>query len=333
MVGFMDQPIDSTQAWPPPQSPVAGLSIAQWKLARQQAAQWHDAQRKAAEWHAARRRSIDWSPPSPHPVTDPQSTARRRRTGIAAVLAVAGIATSMTTVVVVLAAPTDTYSLEASAARARDTTTLTYEFEAVRLGGATTFGEVQTDLDQRLTSMTMNDDSDGSSEYVFDIARNRVYVEADLYSDIGFDVGDAEWIRFDLDEMWATEASGLYDQVGENPLDAMLLLETADTIDDLGFEEVHGERVKHFVITVDDDTDLRAVEHSGFVNDGEPDPRDRAAFDVYVNKSNQMVRLKYGLQMMGEYASVDVTMTGVDEAVDVHVPQRADVIEWDDIDL
>ena len=118
----------------------------------------------------------------------------------------------MTTVVVVLAAPTDTYSLEASAARARDTTTLTYEFEAVRLGGATTFGEVQTDLDQRLTSMTMNDDSDGSSEYVFDIARNRVYVEADLYSDIGFDVGDAEWIRFDLDEMWATEASGLYDQ-------------------------------------------------------------------------------------------------------------------------
>lgn len=45
----------------------------------------------------------------------------------------------------------------------------------------------------------------------------------------------------------------------------MLLLETADTIDDLGFEEVHGERVKHFVITVDDDTDLRAVEHSGFV--------------------------------------------------------------------
>jgi hypothetical protein len=305
-------------------SPVAGLSALQWQAARAQAAEWHAAQR-ARMWTAPK---LTAQPRRP-------SRSQRRRAGVVAALALAGMVAAATAMVVVSDEPAQAYSLNAAAMRAQQTNTLSYEATTSMADGTTNRFEVDMDLDRGLTSMTMDDGSVDQWQYVVDMNDNVMYVGAAKFTELGLHAGGAQWVSFDLGELIDVDLSAMYDQVGENPLDATLLFDVADDIVDLGFDDVRGERVKHYQVTVDEHAVLGTSKQttSGFVNDGQTDAVGKDVYDVYVNRSNQMVRLSYGLEIVGQYVSVDLMVTRVDEQLDIVVPRKSDVIAYDDLEF
>ena len=315
------------------ESPVAGVSAAQWNAARQQAVAFHAAQQQAAEFHAARRlMAQQWNVPSLSAPRGP-SRSHRRRAGVIAGLVIAGMIAAATTMVVMGGEEAEAYSLDAATMEAQQTDTITLEYETSMPGGTTVHADVEMDLGRGLTSMTMDDGFSGEWDYIFDVDSNRLYVDADSMEDMGLDVGNADWVGYELDELTDGDMTMTYSQFGENPLDASQMFDGADEVEDLGFDMVRGERVRHYEVTIDEELAFgMELSTSGFVNDGDGDPEGKVVFDVYVNRSNQMVRLAYSMQMMGEYISFDVTITGINEPVDIEVPDRSDVVDMDDLE-
>jgi hypothetical protein len=310
------------------------VSAAQWNAARQQAVAFHAAQQQAAEFHAARAQMAPWSVPSPDAAQQAPSRSHRRRAGLIAGLVIVGMVAAATAMVLIGGDEAEAYSLDAATMRAQQTNTVSLEYETAMSDGMVTHAEVDMDLDGGLTSMTMDNGYSGEWEYIFDLEQNRMYVDADSFEDMGLDVGDADWVEYELDELMDGDMTAVYAQFGENPLDASAMFEPADSVEDLGFDVVRGERVRHYEVTVDEDMGYGTeLTRNGFVNDGEADPEGKIVFDVYVNESSQMVRLTYSMKLMGDYVSFDVTVTGINEPVDIDVPDRSDVIDMNDLDV
>jgi hypothetical protein len=322
----------------PVASPIAGVSAEQWHVARLQAARWH-AERQIAQQQLAGLRDRPWMPPRPAAASGPSRRHRRR----AAVVAVVVLAVMAAAGVLIVALQHDraaaAYSLDMAALDVQDTTTLTYDLDMSMSDGTEMHSEVAMDLEQGLASVEM-DDGYTDWAFVMDLDEEVMYLHADAMTDMGLDVGDAEWVAYDLDEMVDTDdITGVYG-LGENPLDATQLFDAAEQVDDLGFEELDGMRVKHYEVTLDEEDllgiDLSDAEPSGlgahgFVNDGDADPEGKVVYDVYVNEWNEITQLTFGMELFGEYVSVDMTVTSVDEAVDIELPRRSTVVEWADL--
>ncbi|MCU1359157.1 MAG: putative lipoprotein, partial [Ilumatobacteraceae bacterium] len=296
------------------------MSDAEWQIARSQAAQWH-AQRGAAQW----------TPPAFS--TQAPSKSHRRRSGVIAAGALVVVAAGMTATVVMRDTPAEaSYSLTAATAATNAASTLSYSFE-MSTAGSTISGEASMDIDEELMSMTMKtDELPRPVDMIFDLDANNLYMEAGLYEDLGLPIDGAEWIEFDIDELADVDMSSMMSGVGENPLDATAMFESADDVVDLGYDHVEGQRVKHYQITIDQadalGTDFGA---HAFVNEGAD--TDSTVFDAYVTEDNDLVRLTYGQQFMGEFATMDITVTGVGEPVDIQVPHGSSVVQSDDLGL
>jgi hypothetical protein len=323
-------------------SPIAGVSTEQWQAVRLQAAHFHHAQQQAAQFHAARQQITQWGVPLHSAPPPGPSRSHRRRAGLIAGVVIVGMIAGAAAMVLLRADKAEaTYSLDAATMQANRTNTVTLEYQTSTPDGMTAAAEVEMDIERGLTSVVIDDGFSDDWRYIFDLEKNRMYLDADSYEELGLDVGDAEWIQFDLDDLTDVDASEMYAQFGENPLDASAMFENADAVEDLGFDVVRGDRVKHYEVTIDEElafgTEMSAdassdIQTNGFVNDGSADPEGKVVFDVYVNESNQMVRMAYTLDIMGEYVSFDVTVTGINEEVDIDLPRRADVIDADQLE-
>jgi hypothetical protein len=323
----------------PATSPIAGLSAEQWQVARLQAAQWH-ADRQVAEQQLAARYGHPWL--APHLASAPRGPSRRhrRRAALVAVLVLVALVAAGAVMVVLRSQPAAAaYSLDVAAIDVQDTTTLSYDLDMAMSDGSQVHSQVEMDLGRGLASVEM-DDGYADWQLVMDLDDHVMYVQADAFTDMGLDVDGAEWVRYDLDRVVdMDDVTGLYG-LGENPLDAAQLFDAAEQVDDLGFEDVDGVRVKHYEVTLDASdvlgTDLSEIDSSGlathgFVNDGDADPEGKIVYDVYVNEWNEIAKLTFGMELLGEYVSVDMTVTSVDEVVEIDLPDPSDVADWDDV--
>jgi hypothetical protein len=324
----------------PTTSPVAGLTAQQWHVARLQAAQWH-ADRLMAEQIVAARHAQPWL--APHLGSGPSagpSRRHRRRAAVVAVLVLAAMAAAGVLMVVLRSEPAAAaYSLDMAALDVQDTTTLTYDLDLSMSDGTDVHSEVEMDLAGGLASVQM--DAAGEHwDYLLDLDEHAMYVQSDALTDLGFDAEGADWVRLDLDRIVGMDdITGVYG-LGENPLDATQLFAVAEQVDDLGFEDVDGMRVKHFQVTLDE-ADVLGIEVAatesdglgahGFVNDGDAAPEGKVVYDVYVDEWNEIVRLTFGMAFAGEFVSVDMTVTSVDVPVSIELPSRSTVADWDDV--
>jgi hypothetical protein len=325
---------------PPTASPIAGMSAEQWHIARLQAAQWH-ADRQVAQQHLTARQNQPWL--APHPLSAPApgpSKRHRRRAAFVAALVIGALVVAGVAVVALRAEPAAAaYSLDTATIDVQDTTTLTYDLDMSMSDGTEMHSEIAMDLSEGLASVEM-DDGYAEWTYVMDLDDEVMYVDADAYAELGIDVGDAHWVSFDLDDMLDTDdVSGVYG-LGENPLDATQLFDAADDVEDLGFEDLDGVRVKHYEVTLDEEDllgiDLSELESNelgshGFVNDGDSDPEGKVVYDVYVNEWNEITQLTFGMEFLGEYVSVDMRVTSVDVPVEIDVPDRSETVDWEDV--
>ena len=194
--------------------------------------------------------------------------------------------------------------------------------------------DVSMDLDRHLMAMTMEMDQmlDEPIQAVFDLNTGVMYMGAAQFADMGAPIGDAEWIEFDVQDATGVDMSDMIDQVGDNPLDAAAMFDAAQHVEDLGFDEVRGEKVKHYSIEIDTATALEA----------QPKLRERLetlgadmpatiVYDAYVNEDNEIARLSYSVEMMGQTTTMDMVVTGVGDEVNIELPDPQTVISLDDM--
>lgn len=277
-----------------------------------------------------------WPAPTWVPVTPLQSTPHRRRSGVVATLAlVAMVATATASVVLSRDEPAEAYSLSAATVRAQDTSTVSYSYEMSFGDDNNITADVSMDVDRGLMAATMQMDMfDGPVEYVFDMNENEMYVAADQLAGLGVPVEDGQWIKFDVGAITGIDMSGLVDQMRENPLDATQMFQVADDVTDLGFDEVNGQQVRHFEVTVDVKTALEAkpelADVLGDLLDGMPET---IVYDAYVTEANELVRLTYGYDVMGQPASVDMTVNATGTDVVIELPDPSTVVSYDELGL
>jgi hypothetical protein len=317
---LMEQPTSSRPPWAPP-------AVAPHVAPVAAPVEWHIARLQAAQWHAA----------NPRRVVVAQPASRRRSLSIAGALATGAIAAAATSLIM-MHEPAAAYSLESASSSALETTTMTYEARSTVDGTETSTSEIELDLDDELMLIEMHDQDFGDTEYIVDVDRNIMYADADLFEVLGTSTEGADWVVFDLDDTDA-DVSDVSGEVTDNPLDVVRMFDAANGVDDLGFATVRGEQVKHYAVSVD--RDALAFEHHagrtdevtrrGLINDGEPAALDDIVFDVYVNRANQLARVAYEIDHLAMHVEIELTVTGVNQPVDIQVPNRSDVVDWDDL--
>lgn len=262
-------------------------------------------------------------------VSPPVSRRARRRGRWAAVALVVGAAVATGVVVLTRDAPAEAYSLTQAATQAQDARTLSYEMEMdMGVAGSAT-AEASFDLDRGLMSMTMSMDMvDQPVDALFDIDENTMYMSTAAFGD----VIDAEWVSIDFEEVTGLDF-GSMQQMTDNPLDVTEAFLVADEVEDLGFDEVNGQQVKHYRVTVDTAAVLAATPSLEQAMADVPglELPDTFEYDVYVTEANEMVRMAYEYEVMGQPMSIDLTVTGVNEPVDIQLPDPADVADIGDL--
>jgi hypothetical protein len=274
------------------------------------------------------------------------STRHRRWAAIVATLVLLALIAAGAAVVVLGRdrGRADTSSFRAAIVDADQATSLTYELDMTSPGQPDIHATAAIDLDRHVASMRVWAAGE-RWDYVMDMAAAVVYVDSGPLADEGYDVGDAEWVSVELEgEVPSESLTGVYG-LGENPLDATQLFDAADSVEDEGWEDVAGEQARHYRVTLDeavvlgesDASGVRAVAHdphrSGFVNDGQADPEGKIVYDVYVNARDQIVRLSFAAKVADQWVSVDLSVTSIDEPVDIEIPRPSTVVSADDIDL
>lgn len=259
---------------------------------------------------------------------------RHRRRGAIVAVALVGLATAgAVTMVASRDEPVHAFSLNAATAQAQRSSTISYTAEIWTNDVAMT-ADFSIDMDRKLMAMHTSAGSIGEPvDVVFDLSENTMYVDASAYGGLGADLGDVEWIEFDIGEaMGGIDMAAMFDQIeGTNPLDVVDMFAAADDVEDLGYDEVRGERVKHYAITVDMAAALAgrpdfADALAGMV----AEMPDTVVFDAYVNGSDELVRFAYDLSVGSQQSSIDLTVTGVGDDVDIELLDPSTVIGFDD---
>ena len=288
--------------------------------------EWQSARARAGEWHASRAKAAQFSPQAWVSVTAAPVPSRGRRAAVMAALAVVGVSAGATAMIVLRDEPAEAFSLEAAAVQAQDTSTLSFTME-MAMDGSTVSADISMDVERELMAMQMRmPDLDGTFEFIVDLDDNTMYLSTAAEEFDLAQAGGAEWIEADMNDLMDVDMSSMLDQMDDNPLDMTAAFATADGVRDLGFVTVDGHEAKHYEITVDTD-DAREV-----LEDALGTVPDEIVFDVYVNEANQLVRMAYEFEMMGEDVAVDMTITGIDN-VDIVVPDPSTVISFDDLGL
>jgi hypothetical protein len=264
----------------------------------------------------------------------PTRRPRRRGRWVAAGLVVGAIVATGA-VVLTRDTPAEAYSLTQAATQANDARTLSYELEMGMGEAGSATAEASLDLDDQLMSMTMSMDMiDQPIEAMFDIGENTMYMSTDAFEGLEFVIGDASWVSIDFEDLTGLDLGSLQ-QMTDNPLDVTEAFLAADSVEEVGFDEVNGQQVKHYRVTVDTDDVLAAMpsfeESLGDIPGFELP--ETYVYDVYVTEANEMVRMAYDYEVLGQTMSIDLTVTGVNQPVDIVLPDPADVVDMSDLGM
>jgi hypothetical protein len=148
---------------------------------------------------------------------------------------------------------------------------------------------------------------------------------------------DAEWVLMDLKELGMNTSQ--LDQIrSSNPLDIAPLFEEADDVVEVGLDEVNGEKVKHFEVTVDIADVLAAqpdlqeqLDRLGELG-GDLTMPDEVTFDVYVNEGSQLRRIVFEMMIGPMNFAADMVVTAIGDSVPpIEVPSGDNLVTFDEL--
>jgi hypothetical protein len=267
---------------------------------------------------------------------------KRRRTGLliaGAALVVATLGVGGTLLLLRDDDPADaTYSLTEAADQAASATSVAFTM-TVDMLGQRVVAEAETDTVAGLTHLSMNlGDAglgvDSTIEMLSDANAKVIYMKSAFFDELGMDV-DTDWIKMDaefLSTMGGADG-GLFGSASwGNPLDAAPLFAAAESVTDLGFDEVDGVRVKHYEVVVDTAAALATspqIQQAFDDTDGEL-PKD-LTYDVYVDEQNQIRRTATTVKAGATKVTADIVITPLTEPLHLELPDPGDVTDMSDL--
>jgi hypothetical protein len=226
-----------------------------------------------------------------------------------------------------------TFSLTEAAANAADAEQTAFTMSMSTMG---TDIKMDGELDTTAGLMHMTMDVGGELfgidepiEVIADLDASVIYMGAGFFEALGASV-DTDWIKIDKA---AVEASGqdasVFDQLGiNNPLAAATIFDTAEKVNDLGLEEIEGEQVRHYEVTVKvsellqlDDTLQQQADQLG------TDLPDTVTYDVYITEDDQIRRMRYELDLEVSKVKVEVTYHALTEPLTIERPADDNVTD------
>jgi hypothetical protein len=265
-------------------------------------------------------------PLAPAPV-EPKKSKKGLMVGVGA-MAVAAI--GLVGFLVSRGSDAPTYSLQRAASQAGAAKTIAYEM-TVKAGPA---GEIKiiaaSDNDRKLTKMNMDLGSlaaGGKMDAIVDGKSATMYMNAEFFAKLGAPTKDAKWIKIDLNDATGVDFKSILDQSGD-PLATAKMFDNAKNVKDLGLDEVNGERVKHFEVTLDSAAVLKAQPGLQKQLDatGVTMPK-TIVYNVYVNAANQFRRMQFEMDVAGQTVATDMVVTSVGEPVDIQLPSGDGVVD------
>ncbi|MDO9173406.1 MAG: hypothetical protein Q7V62_01295, partial [Actinomycetota bacterium] len=151
-----------------------------------------------------------------------------------------------------------TFSIDKAAAAAAEHRTMSFEMTVDAMGEETVI-EAEIDNDSGLARMTLQLGAmfDDGVEMIVDTKNEVVYVSSDLFDSIGLDV-ETDWIKMDAEFLAESGEDSMFSTATSNDaMQASVLLENAKSVEEVGIEEIDGEQLKHYRVTVSGEEALR----------------------------------------------------------------------------
>lgn len=272
-----------------------------------------------------------FAPPSAEVWVQPEDPKRRRK-GVLLAVGV-GVLVVIAAIVGVLVlrsgGAADAYSLQAAAESASRADKVAFEMrmEAMGLDVEMT---ARVDNEAQLMAFTASMpvlSEDGAIEMVMDVGEKVVYMDASLLP--GGDESPTKWLSFDMSQMPGMEEE-LSSITGSNPLDAAALFQDAAAVEDLGLEDLDGEQVKHYRVTVDV-AELTKAQPGLFDQLEGIDLPSTVDYDVWVTEDNQLRRMSFELDVLGGPITTEMTVTAVGDIEPVVLPPADEVTDMTDL--
>ena len=170
---------------------------------------------------------------------------------------------------------------------------------------------------------------DGEMTVLLDGANGVVYLDAGALG--GFLSAGAAWVSIDLGVL--AEQSGqaiddLQEEFALDPTDIARSLLDTENATEVGTETIDGVDVMHYEVTVDVAAALAAVPQA------ELDPAlddielpDSVVYDVWVTADNQLRRVAFDTEIVGQTIAMQLDMTTSNDALGVELPADSDVFD------
>jgi hypothetical protein len=261
---------------------------------------------------------------------------KKRRTGLFVAVGAVAVAAIVAAGFLLLNKNTAeaTYSLKEANAAAAEMKAVAFTMTMSVMGQDVT-ADAETDATGGLSHIVMDlGVVDSSIELIADINAKVIYIKSSFLKDSGLPV-DTEWVKMDekfLQEQAGTDES-LFDSANlGNPLDAGAVFDNAKSVTEIGFDEVDGVKVKHFVVVVDT---LEAMKVSPQLQQQmdqlDAEIPDELTYDVYVDEQNQIRRTTIEMSLAGQKVSVDIVIKPQAEPIVIEIPKPADVTDFADL--
>ena len=154
-----------------------------------------------------------------------------------------------------------------------------------------------------------------------------IYVSSALFESIGLDV-KTDWIKMDRKFLADGGDSTMFDAATtDSSFGAAELLAAAKSVEDLGYEEHDGEKLKHYSVTVDTATAIESTPQLKKLGPVDGELPDEVVYDMYVTKDNQLRRISIDLDVGSTVVKLDVVVRPLDGPLDIELPTDADVTD------
>jgi hypothetical protein len=169
----------------------------------------------------------------------------------------------------------------------------------------------------------------GDMTVLVDGATGVIYLDASALG--GFLPDSAGWVSIDLGTLAEQSGQALDDLQDEFALDpsdiARSLLDTEDAVE-VGVDTIDGVEVRHYEVSVDIAAALAAVPQAELDPAiGDIELPDTITYDVWITADNQLRRVSFGTEIVGQTIGMQLDMTTSDEPLGIELPADGDVFD------
>ena len=169
----------------------------------------------------------------------------------------------------------------------------------------------------------------GPMTVLVDASTGVLYLDASALG--GFLPDSAGWVSIDLGALAEQSGRALDDLQDEFVLDptdiARALLDTEDAVE-VGVDTIDGVEVRHYEVSVDIAAALAAVPRAELDPViGDVELPDTITYDVWITADNQLRRVSFGTEIVGQTIGMQLDMTTSDEPLGIELPADGDVFD------